>query len=1173
MANIFDQFDIRNRGRQVPQDSLQVPEEPLSSSSRARINRFDRFEIDRPSSAALPSSSSFLQTEPSAVPLPPEPTRFPTVSPESRQLLKKIPTTPQDVTGIIPKKETLLPEVEITARPEVTRLDPLIREALGDDAFDKAFDQAIHGNALRIAQDASGKAVDRKAANKFLKFRRALEDIRRTSGDPNSSDGKILMKFINRRVARKQIIEETRFDPEKKGATVAAAFFPKTARGVEVGKDFLNLFGRAVVDLITIPGGIAGAVSEEAAEAIAGTGGLPGATTILERLKLRGTPGEAPASELFAAPANVAALATGPLLRGAGTLVRRAGAERTGQFLQRAGSLGRAETRVQGLRKEIDLIQSAQTAREAGLSVERAILQTDRTAIETAFSIASKTGEFATAASIPTVVEIADAGLSGDELLPAQGAFMLLAGMFGEAVSRKVFNTVDPQRFVRDLAGRTPEIRIALEMLAANKDQFKLVKKTASQPGEVLSQQLLEAAGQMRTALRRAGIELGEIKEGGDLVDVTSLLNNIDEILEGRSFGRTKKAFRKELEEFRSDITDIGERLTKAKRGGNGLEDVRDVVFLSLKDLEDLKIALRGMSDPEVVSVKAERKIFSKLAGQAAELAEASFASEKLKTSFKTKKQNFGDIKKRLDSMRRVIGGNINDIEKKTTAFVKNMFDVDGLDIVARKPVDARKLKQFSDLNQEIKKFGPLKRLDDIRSGKFLNDQKTELKKRTKDEQKAILKNKDFTAIEKSERLKVLKDKTSAEIKSINRRNLAKQGLEINRIKRQIEAIDAEQGLFEKAVANEFLQRMVQGFPGSDPGKASTLIGKFFNLLIAPAAIVARKTGVTRQNIGFKLSQLLGLEISEEALKRAIPNATMRQLAIEGLIWNEVSNLKQQKQTPEIRQRIEDLQNESALFNAFGSENDLPARFREFLEMPDDEPDFTIADGGADKEDLISGAKELLTTGLQKTREFFADDTNGVPDKLNGFGTDLNDFFPESGIGGFDPENIVSFINVAAERNHDNPHLNLEEFKLLSQSVASRESAGNINAVSSAGARGLMQIMNQTADKLGLSRRDMHKPAENVDAGTRLLNELLNVYKSSGREQAIQKALAAYNGGQGRVNEAVRAGGEQWRDFLAPDNLSAKLEMNTFIDKVLDKFNSKVDLITAENGGVPGVGG
>ncbi|GAC1618194.1 MAG: hypothetical protein PVS2B2_14430 [Candidatus Acidiferrum sp.] len=93
-------------------------------------------------------------------------------------------------------------------------------------------------------------------------------------------------------------------------------------------------------------------------------------------------------------------------------------------------------------------------------------------------------------------------------------------------------------------------------------------------------------------------------------------------------------------------------------------------------------------------------------------------------------------------------------------------------------------------------------------------------------------------------------------------------------------------------------------------------------------------------------------------------------------------------------------------------------------------------------------------------------------------------------------------IRDAATRNHVDPD--------LIASVISAESNFNPNAISRKNARGLMQLLPETARKLGV--QDIFDPRENIEAGTRYLGGLLTLYKNN-----LTLALAAYNAGPRRV--------------------------------------------------------
>jgi soluble lytic murein transglycosylase-like protein len=92
-----------------------------------------------------------------------------------------------------------------------------------------------------------------------------------------------------------------------------------------------------------------------------------------------------------------------------------------------------------------------------------------------------------------------------------------------------------------------------------------------------------------------------------------------------------------------------------------------------------------------------------------------------------------------------------------------------------------------------------------------------------------------------------------------------------------------------------------------------------------------------------------------------------------------------------------------------------------------------------------------------------------------------------------------------AIRHSINPH--------LVAALIHVESAFNARAVSPAGARGLMQLLPETARRFGLNKKkDLFDPKKNLEAGVRYLQWLANRFGGD-----AEKILAAYNAGEGAV--------------------------------------------------------
>lgn len=158
--------------------------------------------------------------------------------------------------------------------------------------------------------------------------------------------------------------------------------------------------------------------------------------------------------------------------------------------------------------------------------------------------------------------------------------------------------------------------------------------------------------------------------------------------------------------------------------------------------------------------------------------------------------------------------------------------------------------------------------------------------------------------------------------------------------------------------------------------------------------------------------------------------------------------------------------------------------------------------GGASTKDVVNvprnldrpGEKATLAEALRQQRQV-ADLTRS----LNTSATNGQDTAVKPGNGRYPYADLFS----AATTKYGLP-------AGLLPAVARTESGFKADAVSPAGARGLMQFMPATARAMGIDPND---PAQAIDGAARYLKEML------GRFGTLEKAIAAYNAGPGAVSK------------------------------------------------------
>jgi len=126
-----------------------------------------------------------------------------------------------------------------------------------------------------------------------------------------------------------------------------------------------------------------------------------------------------------------------------------------------------------------------------------------------------------------------------------------------------------------------------------------------------------------------------------------------------------------------------------------------------------------------------------------------------------------------------------------------------------------------------------------------------------------------------------------------------------------------------------------------------------------------------------------------------------------------------------------------------------------------------------------------------------------------------------------DIRRFSSIIDVAAKSHGIEPE--------LVQAVITAESGFNPNAISRAGASGLMQLMPDTARRYGV--QNIFDPVENIHGGVRYLRDLLAMFKGD-----MRLALAGYNAGE---NAVIRAG----------NNIPPYAETQNYVPKVIQYYN------------------
>jgi len=144
------------------------------------------------------------------------------------------------------------------------------------------------------------------------------------------------------------------------------------------------------------------------------------------------------------------------------------------------------------------------------------------------------------------------------------------------------------------------------------------------------------------------------------------------------------------------------------------------------------------------------------------------------------------------------------------------------------------------------------------------------------------------------------------------------------------------------------------------------------------------------------------------------------------------------------------------------------------------------------------------------------------------------------------PQTYNEYVNNYAEKYNVDP--------LLIYAMIKAESNFNVDAKSHNGAKGLMQLMENTAIEVSEEKEiNLHDPDTNIQLGTYYFSQLLEKYNYQ-----IGIALAAYNAGMGNVNTWIERGTIK-ADGSDLENIPYQ-ETNMYVRKILNIYETYKEL-------------
>ena len=142
------------------------------------------------------------------------------------------------------------------------------------------------------------------------------------------------------------------------------------------------------------------------------------------------------------------------------------------------------------------------------------------------------------------------------------------------------------------------------------------------------------------------------------------------------------------------------------------------------------------------------------------------------------------------------------------------------------------------------------------------------------------------------------------------------------------------------------------------------------------------------------------------------------------------------------------------------------------------------------------------------------------------------------------PKNYSSYVKKYAQKYDVDEN--------LIYAIIKAESNFEASAVSNKGAKGLMQLMDSTAQDMAkkmnitLQEDDILVPDINIQIGTKYIADLLKKYEN------IELALTAYNAGSGNVDKWIKDGTLK-KDGSDAENIPYK-ETNNYVRKIMRDY-------------------